>query len=90
MVLDAPRGAAKVIEAQTVDRRIDQIQQPRPEGGPLPWVHLTFEYRQLNAGAEILTSACHAPQPAPPFAGHGADIVTDEHEHGDQREMKGG
>ena len=90
VMLDISRPAAKVIEAHAVGCRINQIEQPRAEAGPLRRVQLTLEYRELDADTEVLAGACHATQTSPSLPGKGADVIGNEHEHSGHREIKGG
>jgi len=90
MMLDISRSAAKMIEAHAVGCRINQIEQPRTQAGPLRRVQLALEYRELDADTEVLAGACHATQTAPALPGKGAHVIGNEHEHIDHRDTKGG
>jgi len=81
MLYPLPPIGPQEIETETVLLRVDLIDQPLTQPGPLGRVHRAFKNRKLNALTEILARLGNPAEPALSFRFHGGHVITHNDQH---------
>ena len=76
-----PPVGPEEIEAETVFSGVDFLEKPRPQSHPLSGIKVALKDGELDALAEILAGAGHAPQTPLAGFGFGFDIVRHKDHH---------